>query len=61
MILLNQKILRLQNFDNFLKIFWQDFDIDPDANPESDQVDELLALCVKQALQGGQGDDASTS
>jgi hypothetical protein len=28
---------------------FQDFDIDPDA--DGDQVDELLAACVKQAVQ----------
>lgn len=32
-----------------LFFFSQDFDIDPDA--DGDQVDELLAACVKQAVQ----------
>ena len=28
---------------------WQEFDIDPEC--DTDQVDELLSLCVKQAVQ----------
>ena len=32
---------------------FQEFDIDP--NSDSDQVDELLALCVKQATQATEG------
>jgi len=39
----------------------QDCEIDQDA--DSDQVDELLAMCVKQALphSDGEGDSAATS
>lgn len=41
-----------------LKSINEDFDINPESNPESEQVDELLALCVKQALQGDHIDNA---
>lgn len=34
-------------------VYFQEFDIDP--NSDSDQVDELLALCVKQATQAQEG------
>lgn len=37
----------------------QDFDIDQDTDTE--QVDELLSLCVKQALQQSQAEESTTS
>jgi len=41
-------------------IVWQDFELDPEC--DSDQVDELLSLCLKQALsQASKSSDRDTS
>lgn len=42
-----------------LFLYLQDFEIDQDTDTE--QVDELLALCVKQALQQNQTEELTSS